>query len=222
MKPTISSHGENVIMDINSVRDLKIAIVTFLSKYNQSAYFLIEKQFEAKEYRIFVTQSGFIAAVERTPANITGDGKSTIRKLIKVENYRRMNPRNTCLCKIAIDDISKNHLKKQGLSFSATPTKGQKVFLRKNSNVSTGGNCYDVTDSMHLSYKKLAKAILNALNVPFVGIDLLCSDISKNMDDYKVCELNSAPGLSLHMMPEKGKSRDVANAIVDVIFPPVI
>jgi len=222
VKPTISSHGENVIMDINSVRDLKIAIVTFLSKYNQSAYFLIEKQFEAKEYRIFVTQSGFIAAVERTPANITGDGKSTIRKLIKVENYRRMNPRNTCLCKIAIDDISKNHLKKQGLSFSATPTKGQKVFLRKNSNVSTGGNCYDVTDSMHLSYKKLAKAILNALNVPFVGIDLLCSDISKNMDDYKVCELNSAPGLSLHMMPEKGKSRDVANAIVDVIFPPVI
>jgi len=219
IKPTISSHGEGVEMDIETIKELNHAILNFVTRFGQTAHFLVEEQFAAREFRLFITKNYFFAAVERIPANIIGDGKKTIKKLIRAENYRRMNPRNTCLCKIPIDNVLQTYIKKQGFMLSSIPKKGKKIFLRKNSNVSTGGNCYDVTDFVHSSYNKLAKEILKTLDVPFVGIDLLCDDIANQIKNYRICELNSAPGLSLHMMPEAGKARDVASALADVIFP---
>ncbi len=219
VKPTTGSHGENVFMNIENDKELKFSIDNFLSQFGPEAYFLVEKQFEAKEFRIFITKNDFFAAVERTPANVTGDGKISIKQLIKAENWKRSNPRITCLCKIPIDNILLSYLKKQGLTLSYVPKKRERVFLRKNSNVSTGGNCWDVTDIVHHSYIKLSKEILSALNVPFIGIDLLCKDITNEIGDYRICELNNAPGLSLHMMPEIGKARNVAGALADIIFP---
>jgi hypothetical protein len=49
--------------------------------------------------------------VEREPANIIGDGIHTIRELIDQENYRRMHPRNSCLCEIWIDDIAEKFMR---------------------------------------------------------------------------------------------------------------
>jgi cyanophycin synthetase len=84
--------------------------------------------------------------------------------------------------------------------------------------VSTGGNCYDVTDQVSDSVKGLALRILEILDIPYVGIDLICHSISEKLTEYVVCELNGAPGLSLHMMPEKGLARNTAGALVDLIF----
>jgi cyanophycin synthetase len=130
-----------------------------------------------------------------------------------------MHPRNTCLCVIPIDSEVVRHLKRQGINLEYVPKHGENIKLRANSNVSTGGNCYGVTAEVNPFYIKFAKKILKAIDVPFVGIDLLTRDISKKSKKFVICELNSAPGLSLHMMPEKGESRDVASAIADVIFP---
>lgn len=217
-KPTMSSHGDNVVMDIENENELKIIINRFSSVYKGKIFFLIEEQFDGNEYRLFVTKNGFFATVWRIPANVKGDGIKSIRELIISENYRRMHPRNTCLCKIPRDQISKKYLKKQGLSLDTVPRKNQVIFLRKNSNVSTGGNCFDITNKVNLKFKKVAFKILEIFNAPFIGVDLLTKDITKP-GNFVICELNSSPGLSLHMMPERGEKRDVAAAIIDVIFP---
>ena len=222
LKPAMSSHGDNVYMDIGSRKELSLTIKNFTSQYLGDPYYLIEKQYSGEEYRLFINKNGFFAAVHRIPANIVGDGKHTIAQLVKKENFRRMHPRNTCLCKILLDDEAAKFLKNQSLSDDYVPKTGQIVQLRRNSNVSTGGNCYDVTDKVHPSYISFAKRVLKTLDAPFIGIDLMCKDISKKSNDYVICELNSAPGLSLHMMPEKGILRNVAGAIVDVIFPETI
>lgn len=219
LKPVMSSHGEHVIMNINTPQELRQMLKEYFSKYTKHTYCLIEKQFSGNEYRLFITKDNFFAAVHRLPASITGDGIHTIQELIRAENFRRMNPRNTCLCRIAVDAITKRELKNQNLCLSSVPEKRCVVKLRFNSNISTGGNCYDVTDRVHPSFIALSKKILLSLDVPFIGIDMLCADISLIVREYAICELNTYPGISLHMMPEKGKKRDVAKAIVDVIFP---
>lgn len=217
LKPTVGSHGKYVFLDIDSEDELKEKIRLFLRSKAGNGYFLIEKQFGGNEYRLFITKTNFFAAISRTPANVLGDGKNNLESLVKTENYRRVNPRNSCLCEIQVD---RSFLKKHGLTLKYVPGKNEQVFLRSNSNVSTGGNCYDVTDSVHPTIKKLAKDILSSFgDIPFVGIDLLCQDITKPLKGYVICELNGAPGLSLHMMPEKGKSRNVAKEIVDILFP---
>jgi D-alanine-D-alanine ligase-like ATP-grasp enzyme len=215
----MSSHGDKVYMDIADGKELSSVIKKFASQYVGDPYFLVEKQYTGEEYRLFIDRNNFFAAVHRIPANIIGDGKHTIAQLVKKENFRRMHPRNTCLCRILLDNESLKYLKKQKFSFKYVPKAREVVKLRKNSNVSTGGNCYDVTDQVHSQYIRFAKKVLKAYDAPFIGIDLMCADISKKSKDFVICELNSAPGLSLHMMPEKGKPRDVAGAITDVIFP---
>lgn len=222
LKPVMSSHGDHVYMDIKSKKDLSLIIKEFTSQYLGDPYYLIEKQFTGEEFRLFITKNNFFAAVHRIPANIRGDGKHTISQLVKKENFRRMHPRNNCLCMILLDSESEKFLKTNGLSIKYVPKESEVVQLRRNSNVSTGGNCFDVTDTVHDSYIKFAKKVLKTLNAPFIGIDLMTKDISKKTGDYVICELNSAPGISLHMMPEMGVSRDVASAISDVMFPETI
>lgn len=222
LKPTIGSHGDNVWTDIKTIKELDEKIEIFKNKKNHNGYFIVEKQVKGNEHRIFVTKKGFIAVVKRIPANVIGDGVNNILALIKKENFKRMNPRINCLCEIRLDEITFDYMEKNDLILDFIPKKGEKVFVRANSNVSTGGNCFDVTDKVHVSVKKLADKILKIFpDLPYIGFDLICDDITKKLkkDSYIVCELNSAPGLSLHMMPEKGQPRNVAGALIDLLFP---
>jgi cyanophycin synthetase len=222
LKPTVGSHGDHVYTDIITTKDLSEKIDIFKEKNVGNGYCLVEKQVQGEEYRLFVSHRGFFAAVNRIPANVIGDGKSNLLSLIQQENFRRMNPRKNCLCEIRLDDITFDFMEKNGLTLDQIPTDGQKVFLRGNSNVSTGGNCYDVTDDAHPSVLCLAKKILSSFpGLPFVGIDLICPDIRHdiNKTGYFICELNSAPGLSLHLLPETGKPREVVKELVDLLFP---
>lgn len=219
LKPTIGSHGDYVFMDISDGKELKAKIELLQSKQVGNGYYLVEKQVGGKEYRLFVTSDGFFAAVNRVPANVIGDGIHNIQALVDKENNRRMNPRDTCLCEIRLDQPALDYMDKNHLALADVPKIAEAVYLRNNSNVSTGGNCYEMTGQAHPSVIKLAQDILAKLKVPYIGIDLLCEAIDKPLDEYAICELNGAPGLSLHMMPESGQSQDTAKAVVDVLFP---
>ncbi|MDR2541212.1 MAG: hypothetical protein LBD11_05635 [Candidatus Peribacteria bacterium] len=132
-----------------------------------------------------------------------------------------MHPRNSCLCEIYLDDIAEKFLKDTRVKLSDIPAKGEKVYIRPNSNVSGGGNCHDVTDSVHPSVISIAREILQKLTLPYVGIDFMTKDITKKQtkNSYSICELNTMPGLSLHTHEETGRVRNVAGALVDLIYP---
>ena len=86
----------------------------------------------------------------------------------------------------------------------------------------TGAECIDVTDLVDPFYKALAFKILNAIpGLPYCGIDLITEDISRYDKNtaYTLCEINPAPGLSLHTHPSSGKSRPLPKALIDLIFP---
>ncbi len=221
-KPVADSHGEYVYALLESESELRQAIRSLVHEHQGPPHFILEKHVPGNEYRLFVTRNDFFATVLRIPANVTGDGVHSIMQLIQIENFRRLNPRTTCLSDIKIDDMVFNHLEKQQLSIESIPKKKQCVQLRATSNVSKGGNCYAVTDTVHPTFIALAKEILQSVSgLPFVGIDLLCSDISKpaTKQKYWICELNASPGLSLHTVPERGESQNTPSAIAKSIFP---
>ncbi len=224
VKPTIWSHGENVYVNINNSDELEKAFYSIYSSIWGDNWIkvLVENQFEWNEHRVFMTKDGFVAAVEREPANVIGDGNSTLQQLIDKENYRRMNPRDTCLCEIWLDDISEKFFRDRNLSLDYVAKQWEKVYIRPNSNVSGGANCRDITDTLHPSVIEIGQKILNSLTgLPFIGIDFMCKDITKPQkgDSYIICELNTTPGLSLHSHEETGRVRNVAGAVVDTIFP---
>lgn len=220
IKPVFGSHGDDIYMDIENEYELKeIVKNVFVDTLNKP--FIIEKQFEGKEYRVFLTRDGKFAVLHREPAHIIGDGEHTILELIEKENNKRKE-RINCLCPIAIDEITDVFMKKNNISLTDIPNKDEKVYLRHNSNVAKGGLCIDYTDVVHSSVIENCKKILNTFSgLAYVGIDYMSKDITADQteDMYNIVEVNTVPGIHMHMKPSEGKPRNVAKYIVDMIFP---
>lgn len=221
LKPTQMGHGQFVISNIESIVELEKAHQYLIENHDFPIQFLVEEHVFGEEYRCFVTKTGFFAAVHRKPANLVGDGESTIEELIETINFKRMNPRINCLCTIKTDWLVSNHLEKKGLSLQTIPSLGEVIQLRPTSNVSQGGDCIDVTKIVHPSVKKFTNKVLQAIpHVAVLGIDLLCEDISKPLSKqkYSVCELNTMPGLSLHTVPGIGETKPVDKEVAQIIL----
>lgn len=220
VKPVSGSHGDNIYMDIESETELK-DIVQNVFASTLRVPFIIEKQFNGKEYRVFLTKEGKYAVLHREPAHVVGDGEHSILQLIKIENEKR-KARTNCLCPIAIDEITESYMTKNNIFMEDIPKENEKVYLRHNSNVAKGGLCIDYTDKVHKSVIENCKKILKVFSgLSYVGIDYMSKDIENNQtsDMYNIVEVNTVPGIHMHMRPSEGKTRNVAKYMVDMIFP---
>lgn len=224
IKPVFGSHGFDVYTNLKTEEEV-VEAVNKIIKNRGFTKIVIEEYFDAKEYRVFVTKNGDYAVLNRDPAHIYGDGVHTIDYLIKQENYNRMNPRINALCEILVDDEVIKYLKHKNMVLDSIPANGEKVYLRSNSNVATGGICEDYTDRVHPSVIDICMKVLRAFpGLPYVGVDFMTNSISsvQNDESYKIIEINTVPGIHMHFRPAIGKSQNIAKYIVDLIFPETV
>ena len=222
IKPVFGSHGFDVYTDLKNEKEVSNAVKSIIANRGELTKIIIEEYYEAQEYRVFVTKNGDYAVLLRDPAHIYGDGVNTIEYLIKKENYERMNPRTNALCEILVDEELLKYLSKKGLSLQSIPAKGEKIYLRSNSNVAMGGICEDYTDRVHPSVIEIGLKVLKAFpGLPYVGIDFMTNSITEKQtdDSYRIIEINTVPGIHMHFRPAIGKSQNIAKYIVDLIYP---
>ena len=221
VKPGRGNQGSGVHTGIETIDDLLHALFNIQESHG-TIEILIEEQFIAPEYRIFITRTGEYAVLLRDPAHVIGDGAHTIQELAVLETERRLNPRVNCLCAIELDAEAHRFLRRQGLSFSSVPAAGEKIYVRGSSNVKMGGVPEDYTDRTHPSAIAIAQKALAAIpGLPYAGVDFMSTDITslQTPETYCILELNSVPGIGMHMAPGRGKPRNVASMIVDLVFP---
>lgn len=184
---------------------------------------LIEEFIEGTEYRFFVIEGKTKAVLLRVPANVEGDGKHTIRELVKIKNGNRLrgDAKKTPLKKIELGEIEELQLKEQGFNFETVLENGEIAYLRENSNISTGGDSIDMTDEVHQSYKELAVKITDAMMAKVCGVDLIIPNIKKEVtkENYGVIEANFNPMMMMHIYPHQGKSRRLSIDILKMLFP---
>ena len=177
---------------------------------------LIEEYLPGPEYR-FLTIGGKTAAVmRRVAANVTGDGKSTIRELMDKKNDHpfRGNHYETPLENLRVDQQTVLYLKGQGLTPESVPEDSETVYLRGNSNISTGGDSVDVTDEMPAYFKKIAEEAADAIGAVFCGVDMIIEDYTNTQSVYGIIELNFNPATHMHAYPYKGKERRTGEYIL--------
>ncbi|MBP7768592.1 hypothetical protein KA082_02035 [Candidatus Woesebacteria bacterium] len=225
IKPSHGKQGQSVYMDIQDKNAFISAVtaVMQLSREDEEGV-LVEETFEGKEYRILATKEKVLGIINRVPANVTGDGIHTIEELVAEKNNdpRRSFDIYDPLVKIPIDTHVHEYLTKHGRKLSDIPSSGEQVFLRQNSNISTGGDSYDVTDIADPSVHAIALKVSNAIpGAYFLGIDFMTTDIStpQTEETYSIIEVNGSPGLSIHDWPFVGESRDCAKELLFLIFP---
>ncbi|MFZ5364634.1 MAG: hypothetical protein ACOZBH_00305 [Patescibacteria group bacterium] len=222
IKPLSGIQGKLVFVDLNSDKKVKDVLKEF--KDTRFHKIVVEKMFFGQEYRLLALKEKFVAATLRVPANVVGDGVKTIKQLIQEKNQdpRRGLSHEKSLVKIKVDKAVKLYLQKQHKDTSYIPKNGEQVFLRANSNISTGGDSYDVTDKIHPEVKKLAVRVIRSIpGLAFGGIDYLTTDVTAkpNKKNYIIIEVNDSPMISIHHQPYSGRPRDVAGAIIDQLYP---
>jgi cyanophycin synthetase len=184
---------------------------------------LIEEMFIGRDYRVLVVNGQMIAASERIPPFVVGDGKSTVAQLVEKENQNplRGEGHEKSLTKLRTDEIAVAHLAKKGLTLDSIPDAGEMVTLRGGCNLSTGGTAKDVTDTVHPSIKKMCERAARIIGLDICGVDLIAQDISQPLGKGTggIIELNAAPGLRMHLQPSSCKPRDVGEAIIEALYP---
>ncbi|MBP8031599.1 MAG: bifunctional glutamate--cysteine ligase GshA/glutathione synthetase GshB, partial [Acetobacterium sp.] len=180
---------------------------------------LIEDYIPGLEYRFLTMGDEVVAVLHRRPANVVGDGSSTILQLIDEKNKHpyRGDGHTSPLKKIELDDQSLMFLKKHGLTDQSVPEKGEMVFLRGNSNISTGGDSIDYTEKMHPYFSEIALKAARAFDAKFCGIDIIIEDYSSPDSNYGIIELNFNPMIVMHAYPYEGRERRLGYNILKTI-----
>jgi cyanophycin synthetase len=183
---------------------------------------IVEQFIEGADYRVLVTGPKVAAASRRMPPSVTGDGTSTLRALVGMENAnpKRGEGHANILTKIALDEHAAGLVREQGYAFDAILPAGVTVQLRSNANLSTGGTAEDVTDLLPESTRVLCVRAAQKIGLDIAGIDIVCRDIAQPLKEQRgaVIEVNAAPGIRMHHYPSRGQPRDAGAAIVDAMF----
>lgn len=189
--------------------------------FDHDSFILIEQFISGTEYRFLIIGDKVTAILERVPANVKGDGTHTIRELIEIKNQDpiRGTGYKKPLEKIKAGTTEKEFLKAQGLNFESIPKKDQVIYLRKNSNISTGGDSIDHTDAIPDRFKKLVLNAVGSVGAVICGADLIIEDINgeANEDNCSIIELNFNPALHIHNFPAVGNNRHTEEDLLNLL-----
>jgi cyanophycin synthetase len=220
-KPLNGNHGKGATTNI---RNWDEAEAGFLAAKEYGRSIIVEKFITGFDHRLLVINHKFVAAARRTPAKITGDGKNNIEQLIELVNAdpRRGYGHEKVLTQISIDHFTNNILKDKGYTLRTVLPKGEELLLKPTANISTGGTSDDVTDLVHPFNVFMAERIARIIGLDICGIDIMSPTISEPITDVggAVIEVNAAPGFRMHLDPAEGLPRNVADPVIDMLFPP--
>ncbi|MFL6227190.1 MAG: cyanophycin synthetase [Pyrinomonadaceae bacterium] len=219
VKPLDGRQGLGVSLNLSTPEEVLLA---FRIAREYSRLVLVEELYVGRNYRVLVVGGRMVAASERVPCHVTGDGAHTVKELIEIANLdpRRGEGHEKPLTQIKVDEIMLAYLAKEDRSLDDVPAVGETVLLLESINLSTGGIARDVTDEVHESIRFMCERAAKVVGMDICGVDLVLADISEPAGaGGGVIELNAAPGLRMHVHPSEGSARDVGAAIIDMLYP---
>ncbi|MDP1862949.1 MAG: cyanophycin synthetase [Thiobacillus sp.] len=221
VKPRDGNQGKGVTVNIQT-REHFMTVYGVAAAISEDV--LVERFIPGHDHRLLVVGNQLVAAARREPPHVTGDGVHSVRELVEQVNSdpRRGEGHATSLTKIRFDYIALARLAVQGYNADSIIPLGERVVLRNNANLSTGGTATDVTDDVHPEVAARAVEAAQMIGLDICGVDVVCQTVHKPLEEQGggVVEVNAAPGLRMHLMPSFGKGQPVGEAIVSALFPP--
>ena len=209
VKPNTTNFGIGVrFIEPNDPTRYEVAVKEGLT---HSKSVIVEEFITGKEYRFIVIGNKVEGIIERIPANVTGNGVDPISTLVRQKNRDPLNYKDKKIA-IRLGKVEKAFLAEQGLTFDSIPKLNETIYLRENTNVSTGGDCIDRTDEIDQKFHQIAVNAAHAVDAKLCGVDMVI-----NGDTYSIIEINFNPMLMSHEFPTYGTSRPVAAKLLDFL-----
>jgi glutamate--cysteine ligase len=220
VKPKSSNFGIGIVIHKN-IQCEKCYQLAVNQAFTHDTSVLIEEFVPGKEYRFLVIDDEVVGILHRVPANVVGDGVHSIAALVVKKNQNPLRGKGyvSPLEKLRLDHTEIAFLSEQNKSIETIPEVGETVYLRENSNISTGGDSIDFTDAISADYKAIAVKAAQAVGAKICGADIIIQDLQKVPDDknYSIIELNFNPALHIHNYPFVGENRHVDDKVLDLL-----
>jgi len=207
VKPARGEQGAGVHVDLRTITEVQRCVK---AAQKMTDKVLLEEYSGGQDLRVIVIDYRVVAAAVRLPAQIAGNGRDTVRKLIEKQSRRRAAATGG-ESRIPVDEETRRCVKASGYGLDDVPPAEEVIEVRKTANLHTGGTIHDVTDEIGATIRDAAVTAAKALEIPVVGFDFLTPDIRGN--DYVIIEANERPGLANH------EPAPTAERFIDLLFP---
>ncbi len=218
VKPQDGNQGKGVSVNLATEPQVRTAFAAAAVH----GVVMVERFLPGSDFRLLVVGEQLVAASRREPPYVLGDGVHSVRALVELVNQDplRGDGHATPLTKIRFDEIALALLATQQLSPDSIPSAAQRVVLRSNANLSTGGTAADVTHEVHPSIAAHAIAAAQMIGLAICGVDVVCESVHIPLEEQRggVVEVNAAPGLRMHLSPSHGQPQPVGAAVIAELF----
>ncbi len=219
-KPLDGNHGRGATINVKTEEE---AIAAYEHAARISRKVIVEKFITGYDFRVLVIDHKMVAAAQRQPAHVKGDGTLTVQQLIDKENQdpRRGFGHENVLTEISVDRDTLDLLSKKGYTLETVPEKDEVIYLKSTANLSTGGTSIDVTDHVHPHNVFICERISRVIGLDICGIDIMAQNLTEPLNETGgvVLEVNAAPGFRMHIAPSEGLPRNVAGHVIDMLYP---
>lgn len=201
LKPRNGMLGEGV----HILEDLQEALKVAEAIIPEHKQVLLQSYQAGEDLRIQAVGGQLFAACKRVPANVTGDGSSTLQKLIDTKNASKHADNQ-------IHDY--DHL-----DLNKVPSQGETIQIHDVCSLSFGGDAVDVTDQLHADYARAIAQIAQILSTESFALDVICNQPELPFKEGKpiLLEVN-VPCMWGHHHFALGQKRNVAFALLDAHF----
>lgn len=220
IKPLDGNHGKGATVGIT---DYEHAEIAFDKAKEYSRWVIVEQQLQGADFRALIVNNRLIAVAERIPAHIVGDGEHTIEQLIEITNAdtRRGYGHENVLTTIDVDGQTMRCIRSKEYELDTVLPKDEILHLKTTANISTGGTAIDRTDEVHPQNVFLFERIARIIGLDVAGVDIIAPNVSEPLAETGggIIEVNAAPGFRMHLSPSEGIGRNVAEHVIDMLFP---
>ena len=212
VKPLDAAHGNGIAVGVETLSDLKAAIRR-AEQFSEQV--LLQAMVSGVDLRLLVVKDKVVAATERVPAIVVGDGEHAIYELIERENENPLRGEYYEKPLNRIDATKARQYLGDERWRNEIPVEDQIVQVVGTANIGSGGKSINRTGQLPEAILNEAVRIAMAAGLYVCGVDFLY-DAAKAT--WFFIEINASPSFGLHIWPTEGRSEDVVAIYLDAVL----
>ncbi|HSH55732.1 MAG TPA: hypothetical protein VK983_02815 [Candidatus Limnocylindrales bacterium] len=213
VKPNNASLARGLTLNITDKITLKKAIDE-AKVFSKAA--LVQEQVSGEEVRLAIINGQVVAALVRQTPRVIGDGQSNLETLIARENEQR---RQLDLRFSTYPDLDASIIDFSRFTMEHIPAQGEVIELGSSAMIRYGASLFNISDTLHQSYKDEAVRLAEVLGDGFVVVDMFVQDYRQpaEKDNYHFIEFNMSPILVLFYSCRDGNNYDILAKLAPMI-----
>lgn len=195
--------------NINLVSESQL--IKFIEKLVDKKYdsIFIKQEILSQKYNLLVVNNKIVGAIRKTRPTITGNNNTSIEELI-LKKYSSDKNNKYSYNKLSINDELINFIEDKGYKLTSVIPDGEELIL---------SNKYKVIQDVKDILPGQLKSIVYKLTDEILGLEYAEIEITECNETYYVTDVANKPKLYSYIFPTLGKSRNVAEKVIDHYFP---